>query len=71
MSIVMNNVRRILFEQGYKQKAIAIKAGYTYQQFNNLLNDRKTVTDEDVIKLAHALNVTPNELFGISDNISA
>lgn len=66
MSVVMSNVRRIIFEEGYKQKAVAAKAGYTYQQFNNLLNNRKTVTDEDVIKLSKALNVTPNDLFGFN-----
>ena len=71
MSIVMSNVRRIIFEQGYKQKAIAARAGYTYQQFNNLLNDRKVVTDEDVIKLSEALKVTPNELFGFTTETSA
>lgn len=71
MSIVMNNVRRIIHERGLKQNAVANKAGYSYQQFNNLMNDRKLVTDEDVIKLARALEVTPNVLFGFNSNISA
>lgn len=69
MSIVMSNVRRIVLERGLKQSAVAKKAGYTYQQFNNLMNERKLVTDQDVIKLAKALEVTPNELFGLNSNI--
>ena len=70
MSIVMTNVRRIISERGLKQGIVACKGGYSYQVFNNLMNDRKTVTDEDVIKLSKALDVTPNELFGF-DGVSA
>lgn len=71
MSIVMTNVRRIISERGLKQGAVAFRAGYSYQSFNNLMNDRKTVTDEDVVKIAKALEVTPNELFGFDSGISA
>ena len=70
MSIVMTNVRRIICERGLKQCAVANKAGYTYQQFNNLMNDRKVVTDEDVVRLTSALDVTPNELFGLNGIIT-
>lgn len=29
-----------------------------------LLNDRRTIRDGDIIAIANALNVTPNDLFG-------
>lgn len=70
MSIVVENVRRILSERGLKQGIVASSAGYTYQSFNNLMNGRKIITDTDICRLAVALNVSPNELFGIESSKS-
>lgn len=64
MSIVMDNARKLIEEKGLKQTAVAKKAGYQYNTFNNMLNGRRIVTSEDVYKLAIALETTPNYLFG-------
>ena len=61
--MVKENVIRIMHEKGLKQGFVANRAGYTYQSFNNILNGRKRIYDVDVLKLAIALDVTPNELF--------
>lgn len=63
LSIVAYNIKRIITSLGTKNKFIAEKAGYTEQQFSNMLNGRKLITDIDIPKLAKALGVTPNELF--------
>lgn len=60
---VVPNIRKIIDERGLKQYAVAKKAGYTKQQFNNLLNGRKIVTDIDICKITDALGVTANDLF--------
>lgn len=65
MCIVAENTRRIIEERGLKQKAVAEKAGYTEQQFSNLLCGRKTIETDDVIKITKALGVLPNVLYGI------
>lgn len=64
-SCIADNVRIIIREKCLKQGAVAQKAGYNYQTFSNMLNGRKIVTDEDVMKISNALSVSPNELFGI------
>ena len=70
MSIVAFNARRIIRESGYKQKAVAQKAGYTEKSFSNLLRGRKTIAEDDIARLAVALNVTANELFATEDKAS-
>jgi len=62
-SIVAKNAKRIIWEKGYKQKAIAERAGYSVNVFNAMLNNRRSIIDKDVVRIAQALNVTPNELF--------
>ena len=68
-SVIATNVRRIINEQGLKQYAVAKKAGYSLQSFNNMLNGRKRITDIDVAILATALGVEPNALFAIEEEM--
>lgn len=71
MSTVINNIEAIIKDKGLKKKSIAEKAGYSKQQFSNLLNERKKFKETDILQIATALGVTPNDLFGIkkqSDN---
>lgn len=63
-SIVAQNTKRIINERGLKNRAVAEKAGYSEQQFSNMLNDRRVITWVDVLNIANALEVTPNDLFG-------
>lgn len=62
-SVVAGNVKRIIKLRGLKNKAVAENAGYTEKQFSALLNNRRVIKDLDVIAIANALDVTPNELF--------
>ena len=68
--MVAENIKNIINNAGIKQKSIAEKAGYSIQQFSNLLNGRKIITDVDVFRIAMALGVTPNELYGITTETS-
>jgi transcriptional regulator with XRE-family HTH domain len=47
-----------------KQSLVAEKAGYTEQQLSNMLNGRKIIKDEDMLRIAKALDVEIGELFG-------
>lgn len=62
-TVIAENIKRIINERGYKQKAVAKIAGYDIKAFNNLLNGRKLITDCDIIAISDALGVTPNDLF--------
>lgn len=61
--IVAPAIKKLINERGLKQYAVAKKAGYTKQQFNNMLNRRRVITDADIYKITCALGVTPNDLF--------
>lgn len=67
-SVVPKNIERIIKEKGIKQYAVANKAGYTKQQFNDMLNGRKIIKAIDILAIAKALEVSPNDLYGIKEN---
>lgn len=68
LNTVAKNTKDIINKCGYKQKAVAEKAGYTAQQFSGMLNGRKLITWKDVICISDALGVTPNDLYGITSS---
>ena len=61
--MLCDTIKEIIKTKGLKQKTVACEAGFTEQQFSDMLNGRKTCTAEHVAPIAKALNVTPNELF--------
>lgn len=63
--VIPQNVLKIIQDTGVKQCVIAERAGYTKQQFSDMLNGRKIIKAMDVLRIARALNVTPNDLYGI------
>ena len=64
-SAIAGNVKTIIKSKCLSQGAIANKAGYDGKVFSNMLNGRKIITDLDVIRIANALEVDANALFGI------
>lgn len=68
-SVVPENIERIIKEKGIKQYAVANRAGYTKQQFNDMLNGRKIIKAIDILAIAKALEVSPNDLYGIKENV--
>ena len=66
MSIVAENTRNIIKARGLKNKAVAERAGYTEQKLSRMLNGQKVIESADILRISNALDVTPNELFGIN-----
>jgi len=64
--VVARNTKIIIESMGLKQAAIAAKAGFSAQMFNDMLNGRKIMRANDIQAISEALNVEPNELFGMS-----
>lgn len=62
-SIVPGNIVRIIDAKGIKQNVVANKAGYEKQAFSAMLNGRRIIRVADIITIATALEVQPNELF--------
>lgn len=67
MSDVAANIKRIITGKGLKQSYIARKIGYSVNQFNAMLNNRKIIKSSDIVPIAKALDVEPNELFGLGN----
>ena len=65
-SIVANRVREIIKEKGLKQPAIAEKAGFSTQEFSDMLNGRRLMRAVDIASIISALRgvgVDANYLF--------
>lgn len=52
---VSDNVVRIIKEKGYKQCAIARKAGYSRQVFGNMVNNNRVIRPKDVERIAQGI----------------
>lgn len=57
------NIAKIIKEFGLKNSAVAKRAGYTNQQFSDMLNGRKIIKPCDVLAIADALGVGVDEFF--------
>ena len=62
-----SNIVKVINQKGLKQKAVAERAGYTAQQFTDMLKGRKIIKPCDVLAIADALGVTANDLFAKTD----
>ncbi|MFR6384638.1 MAG: helix-turn-helix domain-containing protein [Lachnospiraceae bacterium] len=62
---VAENIVEILKRKGLKQVYIAEKAGYKRQEFNDMLNGRRLIRVNDVVRISSALGVDANYLYGI------
>lgn len=60
---VSENVSRLIQERGLKHGAVAEWAGFTKQQFSDMLNGRKIIKPCDVVAIAGALGVSEGKLF--------
>lgn len=56
-------IKHLITERGLIQRAVAERAGYTEQQFSDMLNDRKTIKAVDIVPISKALGVTVQDVF--------
>lgn len=61
---IINNIKRILAAKGMKQVVVAERAGFSPQEFSNMLNERrKLLRVEYMPAIAEALDVDIHELY--------
>lgn len=63
--VLPQNIIRIINDRGMKQCAVANRAGFSKQQFNDMLNGRKIIKPCDALAIADTLEVTMNELYAM------
>lgn len=56
-------IRNLINERGMIQRVVAERAGYTSQQFSDMLNDRKTIKAIDIVPISKALGVSVQEVY--------
>lgn len=56
-------IQYIMAERGLIQRAVAERAGYTQQQFSDMMNDRKTIKATDIVPISKALGVSIQEVY--------
>lgn len=66
-TIIPQNINRIIEEKGFKQGAVAEKAGFSQRELSDMLNGRRIIKALDILKISKTLGVTPNKLFGFDD----
>lgn len=67
-SVVAIRLKHIISEKGLKQASIAARAGFTAQEFNDMLNGRRIMRAADIAALINVVKefgVDANYLFGI------
>ncbi|MGN1165114.1 MAG: helix-turn-helix domain-containing protein [Lachnospiraceae bacterium] len=65
-SVVADNLKSIIHSKGLKQSAIAKKAGFSAQEFNDMLNGRRLMRAVEIARIIDVLDgVDANTLFGI------
>ncbi len=64
--IVGNNLKVARRAKGYTQKAVAAQMYMTQQQYSRFENGVFELNYEQILRLCELLDITPNELFGIS-----
>ena len=60
-----NELKQIISRKGLKNLYVAENAGYTAQELSDMLNGRRLIKACDIPKIAKALGVEINYLFGI------
>ena len=60
---VANGIRTIIEEKAYIQNAIAKRSGFSTQQFNDMLHDRKVIRADYVPNIAKAWGVSGQEIY--------
>ncbi len=57
------NISRIIEERGLKKLYVAEKAGYSQQEFSDMLNGRRLIKACDIPRIAKALGVELSDIY--------
>jgi transcriptional regulator with XRE-family HTH domain len=67
MSVITQNVKRILAEKGLKQKHLAEQLGLSEKEMNRILSEARPQPENRIIEFADTLGVELAELFKATD----
>lgn len=64
-------IKDILAEKGLVQCAVAQRAGFSANQFSNMLHDRQIIKAAHLIPISAAMGVTPGEIYAAGEKYTA
>ena len=65
---IIFNIKNLIDQKGMKQGVVAERAGFTPQEFSNIMNERrKLLRIEHLLPIANALGVSINALYGVEE----
>lgn len=56
-------IKNIIQNRAYMQSEIAKRAGFSSQQFNDMLHERKIIRADYMVPIANALGVSVQEIY--------
>lgn len=56
-------IKKAIVAKGLQQRIVAQRAGFTAQQFSDMLNGRKIIRAEYLLSIADAIGVSIDDLF--------
>lgn len=62
-AMIPSNIEKAIRARGLKNCAVAAKAGYSNQQFSDMLNGRKIIKPSDIVAISCALEISVGDLF--------
>lgn len=68
MSLFGRNLKKMLETKGMQQKELVLLSGVGRTQISNYINNKNEVTENNLIKICKALQISPNELLDWKDN---
>lgn len=60
---VAKNISRIIEKRGLKKRYVAKKAGFTAQEFSDMLNGRRIIKACDIPRIAKAIGVELSDIY--------
>ena len=60
---VAAGINRIINERGYVQRTIAMKSGFSEQQFSDMICGRKVIRADYLIPIARAMHVSIQDIY--------
>lgn len=67
-SPVAENAIKVMKEKNIKPRRLAEMMKMPVRTLNNFLKGKRLIRTKDVVKLVQNLNITPNELYGLTKN---
>lgn len=60
------NTLQIITEKGLKKCKVAEKSGIKNSRFSKIIHEKLEPDSKEIISICNTLEITPNDLFGIS-----